>query len=190
MRPARAPAARLMSRVIERPLPGDGHLSRYANGAGRDHGHYTDCFSADIDGDVTLPQYVEAFLTTPLFRLERMLLATFARRPSSDEQAAGLAAGRTDLFAAWSVERRDADQLLLRDVTGRTRTWFMVDRPVGDDGRRTRLYFGSAVVRLRDRGALAAGGPGWRLLIRLHRVYSTALLRAALRRIRGQRDGR
>jgi hypothetical protein len=74
---------------------------------------------------VTQARYVEAFYTTPLFKVERLLLAWFAARPSTDAEAQRLAAGEIATFAAWSVEAREADQLLLCDFKGRTRSWLM-----------------------------------------------------------------
>jgi hypothetical protein len=70
---------------------------------------------------VTQARYVEAFYTTPVFRIERRLLAGAMSRPSTDDDARRLATGRADTFSAWRVEARLDDQLLMCDVTGRTR---------------------------------------------------------------------
>jgi len=143
------------------------------------HGGYTDCFVIDTDARISLARYVEAFYTSRLFRLERLVL-TLAARSSSDLQAVELAAGRGSTFAAWEVEARAADQLLMRDVTGRTRSWFMVAPAEGG----TRLYFGSAVTSSQHRtGAPATIGPVFRALVGLHTLYSRALLTAARRRL-------
>lgn len=123
-----------------------------------------------------------AFYTTWLFRLERWILRLLVARPSTDEEARQLARGERDGFAAWSVEARASDQLLMRDFTGRTRSWLMVSATDGSAG--TRLYFGSVVVPLRDpkTGGQSLGsvhGP----LIGFHKVYSRLLLGAAARRL-------
>lgn len=115
-----------------------------------------------------------AFYTTWLFRLERWILRHMVGRPSTDQEARQLARGERDAFAAWSVEARAPGQLLMRDFTGRTRSWLMVAPAAGTDG--TRLYFGSVVVPV----------PGARLrgpLIGFHKCYSRMLLGAAARRL-------
>lgn len=96
-------------------LPDHALLQRYA----RSQGH-TDCYVIDVDGAATFAQYIEAFYTTPLFKIERKLLALLVRRPSTDTQARALAGNESDTFSAWTVEARSADQLLMRDLTGRT----------------------------------------------------------------------
>ncbi|NJN00824.1 MAG: hypothetical protein HC793_04455 [Aquincola sp.] len=98
--------------AIIRPceLPDDALLRRYLDGGG-----YADCFVAEVTRPVTQAQFVEAFYTGSLFKLERQLLAWFMARPSTDVQARELALGMRDDFAAWRVEARRADQLLLSD---------------------------------------------------------------------------
>jgi len=125
---------------------------------------------------------VTAFYTTGLFRLERWILRLAVARPSTDEEARQLAYRERDTFAAWSVEARAADQLLMRDFTGRTRSWFMVSTIDGMPG--TRLYFGSVVEPLRD--PMTGGqslGPVHGPLIGFHKLYSRMLLGAAARRL-------
>ena len=75
----------------------------------RDDGSYTDCYRAEVDATVTLAQYVEAFYTTTLFKVERTVLALLANKPSTDIQAVHLAAGLAGHFAAWRVEQRAFD---------------------------------------------------------------------------------
>jgi hypothetical protein len=165
-------------------LPAHALLQRYAG-----TGAYTDCYAARVAGDVDLARFVEAFYTGRVFRLERLLLRWFAARPSSDADARRVARGEQDHFAAWTVEGRAADQLLMCDMAGRTRSWFMVapgDGSHGDGGgaRSTWLHFGSAVVPLRDtRTGSARMGGAFRALLGFHRVYSRVLLRAAARRV-------
>ena len=145
----------------------------------RDGEAYTDCYYADITRPVSQAAYVEAFYTTPVFRLERMILAWAVSRPSTDAQAASLANGSADAFAAWSVEGRTDDQLLLCDLHGRTRSWLM---SVPLDGG-TRLYFGSAVVPVAGRDGRVTLGTGYRALLGFHRIYSRVLLQSAHARL-------
>jgi hypothetical protein len=160
-------------------MPADALLAAY-----RARGAFTDCYATESEGEVTLERYVTAFYTTLPFRAERLILHLALSRPSTDAEAAALAAGRLDRFAAWRVEERRADQLLLADLQGRTRSWLMV-APAGDAGRaRTRLYFGSAIVPVTDP---ATGRPemgaAFRALRGFHHHYSVLLLAAARRRV-------
>lgn len=142
-------------------------------------GTFSDCYVTTLAGSVPLARYVEAFYTTWLFKLERLVLRLL-RLPSSDVQARELAAGSREAFAAWTVEARAADQLLMCDVFGRTRSWLMVEPVEAANGPATRLYFGSAVVPRRDRKTGALGlGTGFQALLGFHKLYSRALLRAA-----------
>ena len=50
-------------------------------------GAYTDCFHTDILDNVSLPQFVEAFYTTWLFKLERFILQLLVKKPSTDAEA-------------------------------------------------------------------------------------------------------
>jgi hypothetical protein len=148
-------------------LPADALLQRY-----RAQDAYTDCFAIEVPGQVSHAAFVEAFYTTPVFKLERLLLAWFVARPSNDAEARRLAQGQAESFAAWSVEARAPGQLLLRDYAGSTRSWLMAEAA----GQGTRLYFGSAVVRSRQGGA-------FRALLGFHKLYSRILLRAAVSRL-------
>jgi hypothetical protein len=157
-------------------LPEAALLQRY-----REAGAYTDCYAIDVPAAITHARYVEAFYTTWVFKLERAILAAVVARPSTDAQAKALALGAADAFAAWVVEARTADQMLLRDYRGRTCSWLMV-API-DGG--TRLHFGSAVVPVIDKrtGRKAMGG-AFAALLGFHRLYSRVLLRAAAARLR------
>jgi len=159
------------------PLPAEALLSRYRAG-----GAFADCYVTAIARPVSQAEFVEAFYTTALFKLERFLLGLFLSRASTDGQAAGLARGELDAFAAWTVEGRAPDQLLLADVGGRTRSWLMVAPFQGSVG--TRLYFGSAVVPRHRAGSGRAGlGPLFGALLGFHKLYSRLLLRAARSRL-------
>jgi len=155
-------------------LPAQAMLRGYSSGGG-----YTDCFVIETAARVSLARYVEAFYTNWLFKLERRVL-TLAARPSSDLQAVELAAGNGSAFAAWEVESRAADQLLMRDITGRTRSWFMVVPTAGG----TRLYFGSAITATRhSTSGPATIGPVFQALVGIHELYSRALLATARGRL-------
>jgi hypothetical protein len=158
-------------------LPAHALLCRYVQ-----RGH-TDCYVAVLDRPVTHAAYVEAFYTTAVFKLERLLLALLVRRSSNDWQAARLAAGTLDDFAAWHVEARASGQLLMCDFRGGTRTWLMSESTGPAGG--TRLYLGSAVVAQVDRASgRMAMSPMFRLLLGFHTLYSRLLLHAACARVR------
>lgn len=151
------------------------------------NGAYTDCYTTEISGAVAQAQYVAAFYTTPVFKLERWILRWAASKPSTDLQAQQLAAGVIDSFCAWQVERRCDNQLLLCDFQGRTRSWLMVAPGAAGERPRTRLYFGSAVVPVVDaKTGRHTLGRVFRLLLGFHRIYSVVLLRAAKSRLQAQ----
>jgi hypothetical protein len=168
-----------MLRITATALPPQGLLAAY-----RDRGAFTDCYVTTLDRPLTLAAYVDAFYTTPLFKLERLILAAFAKRPSTDLQARQLAIGEVDSFAAWRVEAREPDQILLADMTGRTRSWLMVVPARDGDSGGTRLYFGSAVVPVAHP---ATGqrrmGFVFSALLGFHKLYSRALLSSARRKL-------
>ena len=175
-----------------RPLPTNALLTKYANA-----GAYTDCFAADIARTVSHAEFVEAFYTGRLFKPERLLLRVFLSKPSTDLQARQLAAGELNEFAAWRVEARAEDQLLLRAMDGRTRSWLMVaavsavvpsahEANEARDVNRangTRLYFGSAVMPVMNASTgQSEMGFVFKALLGFHKLYSRALLSAAARR--------
>lgn len=150
-------------------------------------GAFADCYFADIARPIALPEYVEAFYTTAVFRVERLILKLLASRPSTDLQAKQLADGSLSSFAAWRVEGRGPSQLLLSDFTGRTRSWLMVDAIDVDGTKATRPYFGSAVVPVvpvinpkADRPSL---GLVFNSLLGFHKLYSRILLSEARSRL-------
>jgi len=165
-----------MSSLHPCALPPDSLLQRYA----ATHA-YTDCYATQVAGAVSQATYVAAFYTTAPFKVERLLLRLFASRPSTDQEAVALAQGQRQAFAAWSVEERTPNQILLRDMTGRTRSWLMT-APC-EDGT-TRLYFGSAIVPPRDAapGASPLDFP-FSTLLGFHKLYSRVLLFAARSRL-------
>jgi hypothetical protein len=173
-----------MPTVTACALPTGALLARLAQ-----NGAYTDCYATDLPGHVTHAHYVAAFYTTPLFKVERFILKHAMSRPATDDDSRRLADGTSTRFSAWTVEARAPDQLLLCDVTGRTRSWLMVAPVAGPapDGLAggTRLYFGSAVVPLRGaNGGAPYMGWGFRALLGFHKLYSVALLRSAAAALR------
>ena len=166
------------------PLPAEALLRKYV-----DSGDYTDCFCIEIDAPVTLTEFVFAFYTTRIFKLERRILGLLFDKASTDAGARRLADAEADSFAAWTVEMRRGNQLLLSDYAGQTRSWLMVSPPQAGPHGSTRLYFGSAIVKRKN----ATSGkkslrPTFRLLLGFHRLYSRKLLRAAGLRLLKQRD--
>jgi hypothetical protein len=156
-------------------LPQGALLGKYEH-----EGAYADCYVAEVAWRVSHAEYVEAFYTTALFRVERLLLSWLVSKPSTDVEASQLAAGILNSFAAWSVEVRSANQLLLSDFHGRTRSWLMVASSESSALEATRLYFGSAVVPIVSaKSGTRTLGRGFRMLLGFHKLYSRALLFAA-----------
>ena len=164
------------------PMPEHALLSRYTR-----EGAYTDCFFTDVLGPIRHAQFVEAFYTTWVFRMERWILSWSVHKPSTDEQVARLASGELDRFAAWNVEDRCDGQILLTDFLQRTRSWLM-SMPIEIDGApATRLYFGSAVIPAIDpkTGRLELSR-GFRALLGFHKAYSVVLLGAARQKLKDE----
>lgn len=153
-------------------VPRDGLLQAYV-GQGAT---YTDCFEVMSPHAVTLPEFIEAFYTTWLFRMERVVLSLPLRARVRDSEVTALAEG-ADHFAVWQVEARDDAQILLSDRSGHTRSYLAVS---GKEGGVTRLVFGSAVVAPKGKPLGTMVG----LLIPLHRFYSKCLIRLAERKLR------
>ena len=160
--------------ITSRELPAGALLREYVG-----KGAYTDCFATDVGASVSFASFVEAFYTSAAFKCERVVLAAIGK-PSSDDDARRLARGEAEKFAAWTVEARAADQLLVCDYLSRTRSWLMVAPIEGD----TRLYFGSAVVPVgRGSGRARLGFP-FNALLPAHKLYARTLLSAACGRVR------
>jgi hypothetical protein len=163
-------------------LPDDALLQKYRCAPTLDTtSAYTDCYQTRIAGSVALGDYVYAFYSSWLFRLERWILRHLVHKPSTNHAARELADGTIQNFAAWHVEARTSTQLLMCDFLGRTRSWFMVEAVSAEGESFTVLRFGSAVVPAVSRdGGMARTGLAYRLLLPFHRCYSRLLLRAAL----------
>jgi hypothetical protein len=164
--------------VEELPLPNGALLARYRDMPGA----YTDCYSAFVDRTVSAAEFIEAFYTTALFRCERFVLFLIGRS-STDATVRALAAGKANVFAAWTVEGRTDNEILVCDFVGLTRSWLMAGTRQGG----TQLYFGSAVVpRTKDKAGNPRPGAGFRLLLPVHAFYARALLRAAAKKLARQ----
>lgn len=156
-------------------LPDNALLINYA----RDD-TYTDCYRTDVFGVVSHAEFVSAFYSTLLFRIERLILRWAVSKPSTDADVKLLAEGKIDKFAAWYVEGRIEDQILMCDFRNRTRSWLMVSPLHENGGSRTQLYFGSAVVPIgNSKSEKSSFGPSFRALIGFHKIYSVALLHSA-----------
>ena len=66
--------------------PANSLLNTYA-----DNGHYTDCYYTDISSKISHKQFIIAFYTSPLFKLERFILRLIVAKPSTDKQVIELA---------------------------------------------------------------------------------------------------
>ena len=154
------------------PIPDGSFLQAYAR-----QGAFADCYATSISGTVTLAEFVFAFYTTPLFKIERWLLSKALRIPSTDQQALHLAQATSGRFSAWKVEHRSGSELLLD--AGQTRSWLSIQTQ-GSAHTSTTLLFGSAVVPMRPGGRF---GPAFHAPLGFHRLYSRLLLASASRRV-------
>lgn len=128
---------------------------------------------------------MQAFYTTPIFKLERLILKLVVSKPSSDTQLDLLIEGGVDEFSAWTIEHRCKNQLLMCDFQGRTRSWFMIEALEGKNGKQTKLYFSSAVVSSKKRNTnMGSSSLGFRPLFWFHRKYSMVLLLSAKLRLK------
>jgi len=139
----------------------------------------------DVLGTVSHANYVEAFYTGRVFKIERFLLGLFWSKPSTDLEVKQLATGKTDRFSGWRVEDRSANQVLMRDIiSGKTRSWLMVVPQAEGAAPATRLYFGSAVLAATTK---ATGEPRMDIafvsLLWFHKLYSRILLGGARARL-------
>jgi hypothetical protein len=176
-----------MFSITQHPVPDDALLRTYRGGARpecwRGQG---DCFAISVDRAVSLADFVFAFYTSAVFRIERIILALLAGAPSTDAQARQVADGVAVSFAVWGVGERTATQLLMCDRYERTRSWFRVV-PLGDG--KTLLQFGSAVASgRRDHRPRGRGSRFFRLLMKFHVLYSQVLLGAARRGVMRAED--
>ncbi|MCC7119905.1 MAG: hypothetical protein IT310_15375 [Anaerolineales bacterium] len=153
-----------MSRVKKCLPPKNSLLEKYSV-----QGNYVDCYVATIDKQVSFSEYVFAFYTTWLFKMERLILKWLANKPSTDLQARQLSNHEINHFAAWTVEARIENEFLVCDFASSTRSWLMIEKAEAG----TKLYFGSAVVPKKSGAEL---GQIFVLLLGFHQMYSILLL--------------
>jgi hypothetical protein len=169
----------MRERVYATDLPPDTLLYRL-----RQAGYFTDCFTTVVPKAVTLPQFVEAFFTTPLFKAERLVLRLLLRQRTTDRQAYELAHGTRTAFAVWRLVARTDHEILLSDESGRTSSWLMIREDAEGANRATRLLFGSAIKPTAQSTSGAPQlSPMFRAILGLHTVYSIKLLQAAATRL-------
>jgi hypothetical protein len=169
----------IMISIKKCPAPANAMLARYST-----NGAYADCYRAEVAERVAFSEFIFVFYTTPLFKLERFILKLLVAKPSTDIQARQLAEGSSNKFAAWHVEARSENEILLCDFRGRTRSWLMTAPINAGNGTRTHLYFGSAVVPIRNS---KTGEPSlafaFQALLGFHQIYSVLLLYSAMLRM-------
>jgi len=174
----------MMPKVIASELPSHALSTSY-----KEQGAFVDCYYIDITKDISLDKYIQAFYTTAIFKLERSLLSLATFKCTKDDEAIELSLEKSDSYSIWTVEGRQSNQIMLRDFTGNTRSWLMVEKSSGSDSNRdggisTRLYFGSVVV---PKGVTESGQGSFGVLFHLfgkfHQLYSKALINAAYRRL-------
>lgn len=159
-----------MARVTAQPLPPDSLLAQRVR-----PGDFADCYTAEVPGEVSFAQYLTAFYSSAAFFPERNLLRLIGRGAGHADIAA-LAEDRTERFAAWTIEERTDNQLLMRDFLGKTRSWLKLEHTAGS----TRLFFGSWVGTKGDTGRLSLTT---NIAYPFHRLYSRTLLAGAVRRL-------
>ncbi|MEL6648775.1 MAG: hypothetical protein AAFQ05_13995 [Pseudomonadota bacterium] len=161
-----------MARVVAALLPQDSLLHACATRPGS----YTDCFEAAVPTDGTpdraFERFVFLFFDSWLFRVERMILRFAGKAPKAGTDPIALARGEVAHFAAWTVDARRAQELLMSVHHTPIRTWLSVAK----DGDQMRLRFGTALLAQETSGRVHWG---FRATIRAHRLYAKLLLKAA-----------
>jgi len=145
-------------------VPAGALISRYV---GKGH---VDAYAVSVRQSIALDTFIAAFFETPIFRLERRILA-LAGKASSAEQIRDLAEGTGERMAAWRVVDRVEGELLMEVDKTPIRTWLAVDG--------TTLWFGST-VETDSSGRLPLV---MRALMPMHALYSRLLLVSARRRL-------
>ena len=161
--------------IVTRDLPSDALAHK-----DRELGASTDCYTTDVPLQVSHAAFVEAFYTSWAFKLERFVLKWTVAKPSTDDEARRLSRGELDAFAAWTVDARARDQVLLVDFMRRTKSWLMV---AALDATHTRLYFGTVIMPVRKKTGPPSIGLAFGALMPFHKAYSRVLLGAAAARI-------
>ena len=163
-----------MTDILSPPLPDGALLARYQTAE-----DYTDCFVMDVPGEVSLADYIRHFYGSLSFWPERMVLGLIGKGATVGD-IDNLADHDATDFAAWSVEARTDDQILLRDFRGSTRSWLHVSSIEGG----TRLWFGSAVIATSRNGEDKALPKAAVALMDGHVFYAKQLIRGAVRSLR------
>ncbi|MFT5520094.1 MAG: hypothetical protein ACI9IA_000682 [Enterobacterales bacterium] len=170
-----------MLNIEKTTLPADALLNIY-----NINGYHTDCYTTDINLEISFEQFVKAFYSSPLFRLERLILKWAVAKPSTDIDIDELLNANSNEFAAWSVEKREDNQLLMCDFQKRTRSWFKVSSNNSSNTFITHLYFGSAVVPKQNNVSKTTNthlGFLFTALLGFHKLYSILLLLSAKKRL-------
>lgn len=171
-----------MNEIEERRVPKGSLLQHFADSQGT----YTDAFVAQVKSAPSLHDYIEAMFDSPVFRIERLILAVTVFKPAFRKDVSALAAGEGDQLAGWKLMQRTDQELLLAVENGRVRTWLMIE-PISDEV--SRVWFGSAVVPKQSKNGAAEGlGIAYRSMLAVHKYYSRVLLRSAIRRLSAHTD--
>ncbi len=145
---------------------------------------FADSYRTELSGHISLEEFVFGFYTTKLFKLERFILAWTVLKPSNDMQAKELTENKTNKFAAWTVENRRENELLMCDMLERTRSWFMVNQIGTKENPRTQLYFGTGIApTTKGKTGKSSIGLFFITLLPFHKIYSVLLLYTAKTRI-------
>jgi hypothetical protein len=120
-----------MFSIAREAVPEDSLLRTYRGGAHPERwGRYGDCFSTQVDRVASLADYVFAFYTSSIFRIERSMLRAFIAAPSSDAQTRALADGSAGSFAVLVCGRSHGDPIA--DVRSLRTHQILVSRcPIG-----------------------------------------------------------
>lgn len=99
-------------------------------------------------------------------------------------QAKELCIGDINKFAAWTLEDRRDNELLMRDMADRTRSWFMVIHSGIKEKPKTQLYFGTGISPSQKRNKKNSSiGLFFNVMLPFHKVYSVLLLYFAKRQL-------
>lgn len=158
-------AMEMMMSIQMGEIPDQGLLGRY----NLVKHAYTDCFKTEVDQSVSFEKYARAFFSSPVFKLERIIIALTTGKKTTERSVDELISGQSDDFAVWQVEDRTDNQLLLKVGDGQIRTWLMSEQK--DDS--TMMYFGSAILPLNENGDK---GFLFHALFGFHKLYARILL--------------
>lgn len=168
-----------MFAITQGPIPDKALIETYA----RIKGGHTDCYYVDVPRYVTLSEFIQTFFSSPVFRLERLLLNMSPTGRSTDQDIANLASGTGNTMAVWKVDAREENQLIMSAGNGPIRTWLKVDTDYPETGK-TRLFFGSALAPTRNKnGEQRKLSWVFKVSLGFHGFYSQLLLSLAARRL-------